>query len=140
MLTMWKRCSTCALFMFIVLLAVPGTADELQPMVKQTVDGVSFITGGVGIGERNELKELFKKEYNCRIEIANEKKEYLWKAHIRILNANGNEVFETQTCGPWLLADLQQGSYTAVVTHKNTTKKFKFSVTADKKVAVYAIF
>ncbi len=140
MSTLWKGSLTCILSVFALCLAVPALAQEVEPMVKQTSDDVSFITGGIGLGERAELKELFKKEYTCRIEIANKKLEYLYKARICILDANGDEVLETDTCGPWLLVDLEAGSYTAVIKHRDETKEVKFAVTAGKKPVVVAIF
>lgn len=122
-----RFCSVGLVFALIGL----GWAD-VKPMVKQTSDGVSYITGGVGKDERAELKKLFK-DYTCRIELANKHGEYLYKARICILDAKGKEILETDTGGPWLLVDLAEGEYTAIVAHHGTEKKLKITIKKGKK-------
>ncbi len=105
---------------------------DVEPMVKQTTDGISFITGGIGKDERAELRQQFK-DYTLRLEIANKKGEYLYKARISLLDAQGKQLLEIDTEGPWLLVDLPAGQYTAVVTHDNTEKKLKVAIVQGEK-------
>lgn len=138
MQTLLTKRSCSVLILLVFVLAGSGWAD-VKPMVKQTFHGVAYITGGVGLDERAELRKLFK-DYTCRIELANKKGEYLYKARICILDSKRNEVLETDTCGPWLLVDLAEGDYTAIVVHNGKEKNVKISVRKGKKKAFVVNF
>jgi len=113
--------------------------SEVEPMAKQNIDGVSFITGGVGLGERTQLKDLFD-EYTCRIELANEQGEYLAKADIVIRDSEGNRVLKTGTAGPWLLVDLSPGKYSLDVNRDGREKSFDLVIEKGKRKRLLARF
>ncbi|MFH1743074.1 MAG: hypothetical protein ABIH23_29055 [bacterium] len=129
-------CTLLALSAFLLA----GTAwADVEPMVQQKSDGVTFITGGVGADERAELKEQFK-EYTCRIELANKMGEYLYKGEVSIRDSEDKDVLKTKTCGPWLLVNLAEGKYTIVVYHKGMTQTLSVAIEKDKKSVFIARF
>lgn len=75
---------------------------------------VDYVTGGVGEVQRAELAAM--PGYNLRVALANAAGEYLADAHVRVIDARGREVLQTQMDGPWLLARLPAGSYRVVAT------------------------
>nr|HPO07328.1 hypothetical protein [bacterium] len=59
---------------------------DVEPLVKQTQNGIAFITGGVGTDERAELKKVFS-EYTLRLELANKKGEYLSRGQVSVVDS-----------------------------------------------------
>jgi hypothetical protein len=104
---------------------------DVEPMVKQTQNGIAFITGGVGSDERAELKKVFS-EYTLRLELANQKGEYLSRGQVSIVDSGGKEVLKTQVCGPWLLVNLPNGQYKVTVSQKDATKNATVTVERGK--------
>ena len=130
---------SCSVLVALAVVLVGPSWGDVKPMVKQTSDGVSYIIGGVGKDERAELTKLFK-DYTFRIELANARGEYLYKARISILDSQGKAVLETDTCGPWLLVNLTEGQYTAVVVHEGKESKLKIAIEKGKKNVIIAHF
>ncbi|HKL82033.1 MAG TPA: hypothetical protein VJ879_05915 [Desulfobacter sp.] len=50
---------------------------------------------------------------------------------MEIIRADGTKTISTTTEGPWLLADLEPGSYRVKAQHDNTWKTRNVTVTAD---------
>ncbi len=106
-------------------------AEPTKPMVEHTKNGIRFMTGGVGLGEREELKAVAG-QYSCRIEMAHAGK-YVCGADLRILDAAGKELLKSEGCGPWFLVDLTPGKYTVVICHKNKEIKHILTVEEGRK-------
>lgn len=87
----------------------------------QRAHGASYVSGGVGYGERAELQQM-QHRFNVRVVFALTAGNYLADVHVRILNHRGNEVLTTVTHGPILLAKLPPGRYTIEATSYNDQK------------------
>jgi hypothetical protein len=85
-----------------------GSANALTGPV--AVHGVKYITGGVGIEERDLLKTAYK-DYNLKLVFAMTSREYLASIKTVVSEPGGKTIFETVTDGPWLLARLPEGHY-----------------------------
>ena len=129
----------CPLFILFAVVFAGTACADVEPMVKQELHGVTFITGGVGADERAELKGQFK-EYTCRIVLANKKGEYLYRAEVSIRDSENKEVLKTKMCGPWLLVNLAEGKYTIAVCHKGATQTLSVAIQEEKQGAVVARF
>src|SRR5262245_13697390 len=93
-------------------LLVQGFALELraQPAVQQQGE-VSFITGGIGLVEREAMRNNTA-GFNLKVANAHPTGPFVAGTTIAIVDRQGNQVLETTLDGPWLMAKLPPGSYT----------------------------
>jgi len=76
-----------------------------------TENGVTYMSGGIGANEANEMKRAAKK-YDLMLTFATkERGEYVADVKVDIQNAKGQNVLSTVSDGPILLADLPPGKY-----------------------------
>lgn len=80
-----------------------------QPGVK-TYAGVPYISGGIGLDERETLRSLGK-EYNLQLSFALTAGNYLSDVEVLILDDKGKTVLEAVTQGPWFFTKLPAGTY-----------------------------
>jgi hypothetical protein len=101
---------------------------------KQRTDkGVEFISGGVGISERNAMEEL-ERDYNLKLVFAHITGKYLSDITVRIQDTSGNLLLNTTTDGPWLLVRLPVGKVkiTAIYQSKSQSRDVKIGLGAIK--------
>jgi hypothetical protein len=82
-------------------------AKALEPM---SYNGVSYVSGGIGLGERQKL-ETMSKDYNLKLVFAIQKGNFLADVKVMITNGGGHTVLEATSEGPWLFAKLTPGTY-----------------------------
>ena len=102
-----------ALILSCILFSLTSFAEEsaIQP---QTQGEVTFITGGVGIDERNEL-DANRANYNLSLLFSVQGTgDYLSDVKIRITDLKGNVFLETVSDGPKLFAKLPPGRYIVI--------------------------
>ncbi|MBK8752711.1 MAG: carboxypeptidase regulatory-like domain-containing protein [Candidatus Competibacteraceae bacterium] len=90
--------------------ATPGSPASrlMQVRIDQ---GIRYITGGVGEGERAELNAL-SNQFNLRLMFAMQGSgEYLSAVRVNILDSHGGSVLSVESKGPWFLAQLPPGDY-----------------------------
>jgi hypothetical protein len=76
-----------------------------------TPERVEFLSGGIGVGEREDLA-VRGKEFNLKVVTAAERSgAYLAGVRVKAINAGGAAVFDVTMDGPWLLAKLPPGKY-----------------------------
>lgn len=90
----------------------------------KTAQGESYITGGIGLDERDVLDKR-RAEFSLWIATAVKKAgSYLSDVRIRIADTAGKTVLDTKLAGPWLLVDLKPGRYTVEASlHEQTQRK-----------------
>ncbi len=90
--------------------ATPGTPTS-RLIHARTDQGVRYISGGVGEGERTELNSL-SDQFNLRLLFAMQGSgEYLSAVRVNILDKQGTSVLNVESKGPWLFAQLVPGDY-----------------------------
>ncbi len=90
--------------------ATPGTPAS-RLMHARTDQGIRYISGGVGEGERTELNSL-SNQFNLRLLFAMQGSgEYLSAVRVNILDTQGASVLNVQSKGPWFFAQLVPGDY-----------------------------
>lgn len=99
----------------ILTASVPTLADITEG---RTANDRPFVSGGIGIGEVEQLKQIADK-YSLQLVVSSRAGAYLADLHGLITNANGQKVLDTQLNAPWLMVDLTPGTYTVVVTHQS---------------------
>lgn len=81
---------------------------------------VPFITGGVGLEERDALRSK-SGEYNLKLRFAKRDGAYLGAVNVGISDGRGRQVLSTETDGPWILAKLRPGRYHVKATANDRT-------------------
>jgi len=111
-----------------LLLAVsqtPAFAAAAQPQQKQQ-NGVSYISGGVGLDEQNAMNAL-RADYNLRLTFATRQTgAYRSDVQLDITDAKGNSVLSAASTGPMVFAKLPPGVYRISASAEGKT--FKRSV------------
>lgn len=89
---------------------------------------VPFITGGVGLEERDALRTK-SGEYNLKLRFAKTDGAYLGAVNVGISDGRGRQVLSTETDGPWILAKLRPGRYHVKATANDRTVSRDVTVT-----------
>jgi hypothetical protein len=87
----------------------PATAPALYD--KGSYEGTPWVSGGVGLEERNYMLENLADDYNLKLEIAVADGSYLADAEVMIAKPDGAVVMKQVSSGPWFMTRLPAGSY-----------------------------
>jgi len=93
-------------------LALATALPAVAAVQTGTVDnGVRYAMGGVGLGEREELRTMFG-DYNLWVSTAARNGNYLADVDVRVVDErSGDVMLQGAVNGPWLLAELPPGRY-----------------------------
>jgi hypothetical protein len=119
---------------FLFLLASASSA--FVDIQKGKTNDVEYMTGGVGIGERQAMEEMAK-GYNLKMVFAKVEGNYLADIPVAIMKPTGEKVLETVTNGPWLFAKLPPGQYTVKATYKGQERTRTMELGRAMKVAMF---
>lgn len=86
-----------------------GWAEE-EFLKRGRSEGISFLSGGVGVREREILNEMGK-GYSLKMVFSNKRGEYLSNIVVRVLDQEEKVILMTVSNGPWLFIDLPNGVY-----------------------------
>ncbi len=102
--------------LWAAFLLFPGYAhsQDLQP---RTQDGISYVSGGIGLDEREEMK-AHRHGYNLFLTFAEKSGSYLSDVQVVVKSLKGNKGFDTVSEGPFLYAALPPGKYRVSVEFK----------------------
>jgi hypothetical protein len=103
----------------------------LSSAVAMNAQAVNFWTGGVGIESRAEAP-LF----NTAFQFFQHDGSFLADISYTLYDANGQQMLQGMTEGPWLFVDLPNGQYSikGVHTGSGETQSIRFSVQGDAQV------
>jgi hypothetical protein len=104
------------------LVPVATSAAEVH-----TQGGVSYVSGGAGTEERDEL-DAMSGRFNLKITMAISNGEYVGNASVRIVDAKGQPVVEAVAEGPFFYAQLPAGDYSVAATVNGKEQKQKVHV------------
>lgn len=95
--------------------AGPGWSPPGGSLRVQDYQGVRYVSGGIGEGERTELGAL-SGQFNLKLLFAMQGSgDYLADLQVRILDSRGGVVLNAKSDGPWFFARLAPGTYTVEV-------------------------
>jgi hypothetical protein len=100
-------------------------AADVQLPPEQHQGHVTFVTGGVGSDEWHAFEKA-QNQYPLSLEFAKQaqpRAEFLSDIQVVIQDMKGNEVLNTTTQGPFLLANLPQGEYKVTVRYEGNAKQ-----------------
>lgn len=106
-----------------------------------TADGRAYASGGIGLGEREELAQL-RSAYRLRVATAARLSgAYLAAVQVTIADAGGRRIFDRALAGPLLLVDLAPGRYTVEATNRQgQTQRVQTTIAASGQREIYFYF
>jgi hypothetical protein len=112
--------------------ATPATAQTAEPDRVQEMNGISFVSGGIGAASRESLAAR-EKFYNFKLVLGLEGSgSFVADAQVTLSSAAGQKLVVHVTEGPLFLAGLPAGAYVVSATFRNQTLTRKFQVRADR--------
>ncbi len=97
----------------------------------QTMNGVSYVSGGVGTASIDRLNSLAQ-DFNLKLVFALTSGAYLSDVKVTIADASGKTLLDATSARPWLLAKLPAGNYQIVASFAGHTEKRSIAVGAEK--------
>lgn len=88
---------------------------------------VDYVSGGVGLDESKALRAQASK-WPLTMEFIGPGSEYMSDVKVTLTNSKGETVLDTTAQGPYLLARIPPGNYTAHVTHAGQDQSRQFNV------------
>jgi hypothetical protein len=107
-------------------------------LTANTANGISYLTGGVTLDERQEMTDQ-RKNFSLQLKFAAKSGRYLGDVSVNITDATGAAVFESTSDGPWLWVNLPAGSYTLKATSGGVGQSQKISIgkNAPRELTMY---
>jgi hypothetical protein len=99
----------------------------LRTDAKKANASVPAVSGGVSLNARDTLRGS-ESNANLKMVFALNTGNYVSDVGVKVTNSKGELVIDDVSNGPWLLARLPNGSYTAQATYNGHTVTNKFSV------------
>ena len=96
-----------------------------------TKNGVSFISGGVGIGSMERLAAR-EKEFNLKLVFTVVEGNYLADVGVTVKDATGKTVIEQVADGPFFMAKLPAGAYSVTAVYEGKAQTRKVAVRDDR--------
>ena len=121
---------------FFLLGASPVFANSLTDSEAQTYKDIPYVSGGIGLEERAELKAIGKTD-NLEISFALQNKDYIGGAQVLIRDKNGTEILEAVSDGPLFFAKLPEGVYTVKATAMGKTLEQTVHVPSKGQARLY---
>lgn len=107
------------LIVFVLSLSVGlfglGSTALAQSVEVKSYGGVHYISGGIGLDEREEL-EMMGRNYNLKLVFAVQQGNYLSDIKVVVTGSGGNIVLEAISDGPWFYVQLPPGTYNVSAT------------------------
>ena len=127
-----KIVNRCQLVLLSIALLVAASARAADPDRVQEMNGITFVSGGIGTDSRDSLAAR-EKSYNFKLVLTLEGSgTFVSDARVTLSNAAGKTLVEHVTEGPLFLAGLPTGAYVVSATFRNVTHSKKIQVRADR--------
>jgi hypothetical protein len=96
----------------------------------RTAQDRRYIAGGIGLDESEQMKSMAR-DFPLSLTVAAKSGAYLADTHIKIQEATGRVVLDTQLDSPYLLVDLAPGKYSVEATFQGKTQRRSVDLTAN---------
>lgn len=113
--------------------SIGGGAIPALPIEANTEGGISYISGGIGDEEKEQLKEQ-EEAYNARLQVTGPNGEYVGNVNFVLHDAKGKQLLAIDDAGPFVYIQLAPGTYTVDATASTIHKKATIKVPAKGAV------
>lgn len=93
------------------------------PVEQHAVDGVAYVSGGIGAAESRRFEQAMGR-HSLAIELLEHyggAEAFTADARVRVADRNGRTVLDAQAEGPFMLVDLPPGRYSILASLKDAT-------------------
>ena len=107
-----------------------GTSDggiALKSDAANANANVPVVSGGVSVNARDNLRSKAP-EHNLKMVFSLNTGNYVSDVHVKVADASGRTVIDEVSNGPWLMAKLPAGNYTATATYNGKPVTQRMSV------------
>jgi hypothetical protein len=104
----------------------------------RTAQDRRFVAGGIGLDESEHM--IGVRDFPLSVIVATKSGAYLADTHIKIEDAQGRTVLDTQLGAPYLLIDLAQGKYKVEATHQGEKRQQAVNIDANTRAKVVFTF
>jgi hypothetical protein len=111
--------------------AVPPTA-----LTATTHHGIPYVSGGVSLDEQRTLRHLTQDD-NLHLIFAARNGDYLSDVTVQIRDAQGHQVLEAASPGPWFFTKLPAGHYTVKATTLGKAQGARIAVPVTGQARVF---
>jgi len=118
--------------------SAPPSSDEVPAPAVREFEGVLYVTGGVGEGERAAIAEIAR-DFNLKLTFAEKSGDYLSGVKTVITRRDGRKVLELNSEGPLVLAKLPPGEYrvSATANGREQTRDATVAGTGQRSLNFY---
>ncbi|MDD5586111.1 MAG: hypothetical protein PHY92_04025 [Alphaproteobacteria bacterium] len=118
-------------------IVMPALAQDM-PVVKQR-GGVSFVTGGIGLEERDAIKATAK-DYNLLVSNANKGGHMTTDVELVIKSLKDEVILAVEDAGPLFYANLPEGSYIVEAMNGEQYAKRRITVGGKRQAKLYFVW
>lgn len=112
--------------------ATAQEAQQVEPLPVETVDGTSYISGGVGEMERAALRKQAK-DFPLHMTFATGRgSQLLPGVEVSIVDKRGKPMLELEKAGPMLYVKMPNGSYKVTARHGDVTQTRQVTLAPGK--------
>lgn len=123
-----------------ILSAGIARSDESTPPQPQTQNGITFVYGGVGKQQEDQMRVESRTGYNLQLVFATEKSgQYKANVDVTVLDAKGEKLVAVKSVGPGFYAKLPAGHY-KVLAEANGTQQHKSFVVTEHNLVRYVLY
>ena len=99
------------------------SSEPVSGILKGKTDqGYSFMSGGVGMEERDRMKKQAN-QYDLQLSFAARSGDYVSDVRVVIDDEHGNQIVNKTTAGPWFYVELPTGKYDVKATLNHRTEE-----------------
>jgi hypothetical protein len=124
-----------AMLVFVIALSAGSMGYVPKSIKEQQVGKVAYLTGGVGRSEAAAMRAKAK-DYLLELifsqKLQGQREEFITDVKVKIEDEQQNVVLDIVPEGPFVLANLPEGSYLVVVEFNGEVKQKKAAIVADK--------
>jgi len=113
----------------VALLCCAGLQAQASPLEVRSEGAISFVSGGVGRAEQEALKQL-RPDFNLQLIFAHKGGAFLARLPVSIADADGRQLLETVSRGPYFFARLPAGVYRITAEHEGEAQSRSINVPA----------
>lgn len=112
------------------------TGISLHSDAAVAAPGVPAVSGGVSLNARDNLRAA-EKDANVKLVFALDTGNYVSDVAVKVTDRSGKVVIDDVSNGPWVLARLPAGTYTATATYNGHTRTHKFTAGKGLRTAQF---
>jgi hypothetical protein len=111
----------------VVTGSTPDGGIALHTDAARTQGSGAAVSGGVSLNSRDAMR-VSEKDANLKLVFALNTGNYVSDVQVKVVDSKGNVVIDDVSNGPWVLAKLPAGTYTATATYNGKPVTQKISV------------